>query len=63
VNAEDSIATGLHAVARALRDLGNGNACTPMGAIEAYSVVVKEGAEAIASAIRELAEAVRDSAS
>jgi hypothetical protein len=33
-----AIARSLDLVARALRDLGNGDAATPMGAIEAMSV-------------------------
>jgi hypothetical protein len=44
----------------ALRDLGNGNAATQMGAIEAFSVVMQEGLGAIATALGELAEAIRE---
>jgi hypothetical protein len=57
---QESLDDSLQSIARALRDLGNGNAATHMGAIEAHALAVKEGAENIASAIRELAEAIRD---
>jgi hypothetical protein len=48
------------ATARALRDLGNADAGTPMGAIEAFGVVVSEGLEGLALAIGDLAEATRE---
>jgi hypothetical protein len=57
---QESLNDSLQSIARALRDLGNGNAATHMGAIEAHGIAVREGAAEIASAIRELAEAVRD---
>jgi len=41
---------------RVLRDLGNGNAATPMGAIEAHGVAVREAADSIAGALRGIAE-------
>lgn len=57
-NAENDTAAGLGWIAIALLEvanqikyLGNGNASTSMGAIEAYSIVVKEALEGIASAI------------
>jgi hypothetical protein len=37
--------------ATALKNLGNGDAATPMGAIEALGAVLKDGAEQIADAI------------
>lgn len=37
-----AIANGLHSVSRAIRDLGNADAATPMGAIEAFGGVIKE---------------------
>jgi hypothetical protein len=52
--------TGMDKIARALRDLGNGDAATLMGALEALGVCIKEGLEAVATAISELAEAVRE---
>lgn len=44
----------------AMRDLGNGNASTQMGAIEAFGLVMKEGLGDIASAITYLADTIRD---
>ena len=41
--------------------LGNGDAATPMGALEAHGKAVLDGCADVASAIRELAEAVRES--
>jgi len=39
----DCLVGSIHAVARALRLLGNADAATPMGAIEALGAVVEEG--------------------
>jgi hypothetical protein len=50
----------IHSVSRALRWLGNADAARPMGAIEAHGVAIKEAAEMIASAITDLAEAIRE---
>ena len=43
-----------HAIHLGLSNLGNGNAATPMGALEAHGQAMLEAAENIASAIREL---------
>ena len=51
---------GLFAVALAIQRLGNADAITPMGGLEALGKVVMEGDELIASAISELADAVRN---
>lgn len=53
-----AIAKSLDRVAAALVALGNGNASTQMGAIEAHGLAVKETGQAIAGAIAELAERV-----
>lgn len=42
--------------------LGTGNAMTDMGAIEMHAVAIKDAASEIASAIRDLAEVVREHA-
>lgn len=55
---EDAIALVADAIARAARDLGNGGAATPFGAIEAHSMAVLEAAEKIASAITYFADAL-----
>ena len=47
----DCLVGSIYAVARALRLLGNANAATPMGAIEALGAVVQEGFGDIARAI------------
>ena len=47
-------------VVYALKCLGNADAATPMGAMEAFGVVMQEGMASIASAINDLAEAIRD---
>lgn len=49
------------AIAYALRCLGNGNAASPMGAVEFLSTKVDEAGEAIAGAMSDLAAAVRES--
>ena len=46
-----AIAESLKSVAGALRDLGNGNAATQFGAIEALSIQIKEGLDGIASSV------------
>ena len=62
----EEVATGLQAIAGALRCLGNADASTPMGAIEAFGKVVEDqtnllsvSLDNIAEAIKELAAAVR----
>lgn len=55
-----SIPEALRGIASALRDLGNADASTPMGAIEALGAVIAEGLNSVASAISEHVEAVRD---
>ena len=51
VEAIDGLA---HAVHLGLSNLGNGNAATPMGALEAHGQAILEAAENIASAILQL---------
>lgn len=55
-----SIPAALREVAYALRQLGNADAATPLGAMEALGLVLKEGLELVASTISEHAEAVRE---
>jgi hypothetical protein len=57
---QETLRESLQGVVRALRDLGNGDAATHMGALENHALAVKQGADNIASAIRELAEAIRE---
>jgi hypothetical protein len=51
-----AIAAALVRVASALRDLGNGNAATPMGAIEAYGKRIGEKLDHLNSVIAEVGE-------
>jgi len=48
------------AIRSGLRNLGNGDAATSMGALEAHGKAVWEGAEMIAGAIGDLATAIRE---
>lgn len=51
-----AIARGLHHIARSIEALGNNNAATEMGAIEAASVKVSEAVLAAASTVAEAME-------
>jgi hypothetical protein len=55
MNTENEIAS---AILTAAKLLGNGNACTEMGAIEALGTVHKEGMADIADALRDIASAI-----
>jgi len=46
------------AISVGLKYLGNGNAATQMGAIEGHAVAVKEAADTIAAALRDVADAI-----
>jgi hypothetical protein len=48
------------AISFGLKFLGNGNASTPMGAIETHGVMIKEAGEAIADALLEVAKAIEN---
>ena len=60
-NIVDAIAQVGGALRCAAKWLGNGDAATPMGAIEAHGKAIADASENIAGAIRELAEAIRGS--
>lgn len=57
---ERDAALAIRAVARSIQNLGNADAATPMGAIEALGKVLKEGMEQIASSIDEHTRATRE---
>jgi len=59
-NLVDVIAGLGHNLSRAIKWLGNGDASCPMGALEAHGKAIIDAAENIASAIRDLAEAIRE---
>lgn len=54
------IAAGLHEIAQSLRALGTGNAATPMGALEYIGSEIHEQGRAIAAALDNVAEAIRE---
>jgi len=56
VDALCKCARGLHRIAEALNRLGNADASTPMGGMEALGAVHKEGYELLADAIRDTKE-------
>ena len=56
-----SIEVAGETIARALDRLGNADAGTPMGGLEAHGVAMKAAAEIIAGSIGDLAEAIRES--
>ena len=53
-----AVAKSLDGVAKALRDLGTGNASTQMGAIEFLATCVKDSGDAVSSSIGSVAEAL-----
>ena len=55
------IEDSLLAIARALNRLGNADASTPMGGLEALGAVMKDGMSEIAASIECLAEAIDNS--
>jgi len=56
VDALFAIADAINKNAYALHQLGNGNAATEMGAIEAMSIKIHSGQEAIAAALNGLSD-------
>ena len=55
----NDIADGLKSISTALHYLGNGNAATEMGAIEAFSVVFEKSVDRLADSLNNIAEALR----
>ena len=49
----DDLTDAIDGIARALRLLGNADAATPFGALEALGIALKDGLESIAAAIGE----------
>lgn len=60
MESDNDIADALNKVANAIHKLGLADAVTPMGAIEAHGVAVKDAAATIAAALGDLAEAIRE---
>lgn len=61
INITDAIVKLGDDIRKGLRLLGNADAATPLGALEAHGKCILDASENIADAIRELAEAIRDS--
>jgi hypothetical protein len=51
-----TMALGIADLARAVKLLGNADAATPMGAMEAFGLVMKDGLGGIASAIESITD-------
>lgn len=58
-NVVDAIFEAGREISRAMKLLGTADAATPMGAIEAHGVMLKEAGDAIARGLSEVAEAIR----
>jgi hypothetical protein len=56
----DTPAAALHAIARALHQLGNADAATPQGALEAHGGAILQGTQLIADALHDVADALRE---
>ena len=52
------VGDGLHAIARSIHLLGNADAATPMGAIEALGAVLKESLSSISSSLDGIGSAI-----
>jgi hypothetical protein len=57
------VAEAIEKIAMALKYLGNGDASTTMGAIEAHGMAIKESAETISSALESIASSIDNLAS
>lgn len=57
---EEELASALQPLTNAIRDLGNGNASTPMGAIENLAKELRDGLNAVAISIESLAMAISE---
>ena len=56
---ENDLAEAMQAVARAIRNLGNADAATPMGGLEALGKVLSESIDSLAASVSEVADAIR----
>lgn len=57
---EHDVAEALVSIARAIHRLGNADAATAMGGLEAHGMTMHEGLLAIASALNEVARALSE---
>jgi hypothetical protein len=56
------VTSGLMFIGRAIDRLGNADAATPMGAIEAFGAVFKETVDGLSEALQDVARAIRAAA-
>ena len=57
---EDPMVDAVRAVARSIQRLGNADAMTPMGGLEALGKVLSESIDGLADAMRDVARAIDD---
>ena len=57
---EQDTTEALNNIANALLRLGNADAATPMGGLEAHGAAVLEAAQIIADGLQDVAEAIRE---
>ena len=60
---DDPVAEALHEVARSIFRLGNADASTPFGGLEAHGMAITEAANKINEGLEDVASAIRDLAS
>ena len=57
---EETVASAIGGLARAIDRLGNANAATPMGGLEVLGLTIREGMDDIAASLRMIAEAISE---
>lgn len=57
---DNELADALRAIARSITYLGNGDAMTPMGGLEALGKVLSESIDGLAAALGDVALAIRE---
>lgn len=60
-NVVDAVYYGFEALARSINRLGNADASTPMGGLEALGKCVLDSADRLASSLDNVADAIRES--
>lgn len=62
VDADENITDAINRLARAITNLGNADAATPLGGMEALGKSMQESADTIAAGLERLAQAIEESA-
>ena len=60
VRGDSTLVDAAHDIAGALQRLGNADAATPMGALEAHGATMLESTDKIAGGLHDVAEAIRE---